>query len=87
MEIAPGKNIAIKVPLHKWEDTIAFYRDKVALKVVKELANCATCWKSRGLMVSPTRRCPGMIFVATSARPIIASGSICKIRGCFSRRR
>ena len=39
MEIAPGKNIAIKVPLHKWEDTIAFYRDKVALKVVKELAN------------------------------------------------
>ena len=27
MEIAPGKNIAIKVPLHKWEDTIAFYRD------------------------------------------------------------
>lgn len=24
----PGKNIAIKVPPHQWEDTVAFYRDK-----------------------------------------------------------
>lgn len=39
MEITPGKNIAIKVPLHKWEDTVAYYRDKVGLKIVKTLAN------------------------------------------------
>lgn len=39
MEIVPGKNIAIKVPLHKYEETVAFYRDKVGLKVAKELTN------------------------------------------------
>ena len=35
----PGRNIAIKVPLYRWEETVAFYRDKVGLKVVKELEN------------------------------------------------
>lgn len=39
MDIVPGKNIAIKVPFHKWEETAAFYREKVGLIVVKELAN------------------------------------------------
>ncbi|GAB3064725.1 hypothetical protein [Stenotrophomonas tumulicola] len=39
MEIKPGKNIAIKVPLHKWASTVAFYRDRVGLKVKKELTN------------------------------------------------
>lgn len=34
-----GKNIAIKVPLHRWEDTVAFYRDKVGLTVARELEN------------------------------------------------
>jgi hypothetical protein len=37
--IEPGKNIAIKVPLHKWEETVAYYRDRVGLKVAKELKN------------------------------------------------
>jgi hypothetical protein len=37
--IEPGKNIAIKVPLHKWEETVAFYRDRVGLTVAKELSN------------------------------------------------
>lgn len=37
MTIRPGKNIAIKVPLHKWDETVAFYRDRVGLPVVKEL--------------------------------------------------
>ena len=37
--IDPGKNIAIKVPLHKWEETVAFYRDRVGLEVAKELPN------------------------------------------------
>lgn len=36
--IEPGKNIAIKVPLHKWEETVAFYRDRVGLRLVKELS-------------------------------------------------
>ncbi|WP_422031845.1 hypothetical protein [Roseovarius sp.] len=35
--MTPGKNIAIKVPLHLWEDTVAFYRDKVGLTVTREL--------------------------------------------------
>lgn len=39
MEISPGKNIAIKVPLHKWEETVAYYRDKVGLTVTKTLTN------------------------------------------------
>ncbi|WP_226782892.1 VOC family protein [Oceaniglobus trochenteri] len=34
-----GKNIAIKVPLHRWEETVAFYRDKVGLPVARELEN------------------------------------------------
>lgn len=37
MEITAGKNIAIKVPLHKWAETVAYYRDKVGLPVKKEL--------------------------------------------------
>jgi len=37
--LEPGKNIAIKVPLHKWEETIAFYRDRVGREVAKELKN------------------------------------------------
>lgn len=35
----PGKNIAIKVPLHRWEDTVAFYREKVGLTVTRTLDN------------------------------------------------
>lgn len=34
--IEPGNNIAIKVPLHKWAETVAYYRDRVGLEVVKE---------------------------------------------------
>lgn len=37
--IEPGKNIAIKVPLHKWDETVAFYRDRVKLPVINELQN------------------------------------------------
>ena len=37
--IGPGKNIAIKVPLHKWRDTVAFYRDRVGLPITNELTN------------------------------------------------
>lgn len=39
MELKPGKNIAIKVPLHKWAETVEFYRDRVGLLVSKELEN------------------------------------------------
>lgn len=39
MMVRPGKNIAIKVPLHRWDETVAYYRDRVELKVVKELTN------------------------------------------------
>lgn len=37
--IEPGKNIAIKVPCHKWSDTVAFYRDRAGLNVIKQLEN------------------------------------------------
>lgn len=30
--LKPGRNIAIKVPLYRWEETVAFYRDRVGLK-------------------------------------------------------
>jgi hypothetical protein len=39
MEIKPGKNIAIKVPLHKWPETVEFYRDRVGLRITKKLTN------------------------------------------------
>ncbi len=35
--IRPGRNIAIKVPQYKWDETVAYYRDRVGLAVVKEL--------------------------------------------------
>ncbi len=38
--IRPGKNIAIKVPLFAWDKTVAFYRDRVGLKVLKNCENC-----------------------------------------------
>jgi catechol 2,3-dioxygenase-like lactoylglutathione lyase family enzyme len=34
--IRPGQNIAIKVPLHRWAETVAFYRDRLALSIAKE---------------------------------------------------
>ncbi|MEE4188364.1 MAG: hypothetical protein V2I76_07945 [Roseobacter sp.] len=37
--IQPGENIAIKVPLHKWKETVTFYRDRVGLEVAKELSD------------------------------------------------
>ena len=33
--INPGKNIAVKVPRYRWEDTVAFYRDRVGLKPIR----------------------------------------------------
>jgi catechol 2,3-dioxygenase-like lactoylglutathione lyase family enzyme len=39
--IKPGENIAIKVPLHRWEETVAFYRDRVGLRVKKQSAETA----------------------------------------------
>lgn len=35
--IEPGRNIAIKVPSHAWEETVAYYRDRVGLTVTREL--------------------------------------------------
>lgn len=37
--IEAGKNIAIKVPLHRWDETVAFYRDRAGLTVTKECEN------------------------------------------------
>ena len=37
MDIKAGKNIAIKVPLHKWAETVAYYRDNVGLPIAKQL--------------------------------------------------
>lgn len=31
--VRAGRNIAIKVPLHKYDDTVEFYRDRVGLEV------------------------------------------------------
>lgn len=52
--IRPGRNIAIKVPQHKWADSVAFYRDRVGLPVTRELAasigfdfNGFTLWLDR----------------------------------------
>jgi catechol 2,3-dioxygenase-like lactoylglutathione lyase family enzyme len=32
-----GRNIAIKVPPHEWEQTVAFYKDTLGLPVIKEM--------------------------------------------------
>ncbi|WP_380056013.1 hypothetical protein ACFE33_01580 [Falsihalocynthiibacter sp. SS001] len=36
MELKPGRNIAIKVPLYKWAETVEYYRDRVGLAVTNE---------------------------------------------------
>ncbi|SHH55081.1 VOC family protein [Cognatishimia maritima] len=33
----PGLNIAIKVPAYKWDETVAFYRDRVGLRIQRDL--------------------------------------------------
>jgi len=35
--LTPGRNIAIKVPAYRWEETVAFYRDRVGLPIQKDL--------------------------------------------------
>ncbi|PWG61233.1 VOC family protein [Spiribacter halobius] len=32
----PGKNIAMKVPVHEYEKTVAFYRDVLGLKTIQD---------------------------------------------------
>lgn len=34
--IRPGRNIAIKVPQHRWHETVAFYRDRIGLEVRRD---------------------------------------------------
>lgn len=34
--LKPGRNIAIKVPLHRWDEMVAFYRDRAGLSVLNE---------------------------------------------------
>ena len=34
--IKPGRNIAIKVPSHRWHDTVAFYRDGAGLRLLRD---------------------------------------------------
>lgn len=36
MQITPGRNIAIKVPAHRWEEMVTFYRDRVGLAVRRD---------------------------------------------------
>ena len=36
VNFAGGRNIAMKVPPHLWEATVKFYRDVLALKIVKQ---------------------------------------------------
>lgn len=54
MTIRPGKNIAIKVPSHLWQETCAFYRNRAGLKVVMESGDsimfefgCMRLWLDR----------------------------------------
>ena len=35
--IGPGRNIAIKVPLHRWDEMVAFYRDRIGLRVARQM--------------------------------------------------
>lgn len=35
--VRPGRNIAMKVPLHRYDDTVAFYRDRVGLEVIRTM--------------------------------------------------
>jgi hypothetical protein len=37
--IRPGQNIAIKVPMHQYDETVAFYRDRAGLIETRSLAN------------------------------------------------
>lgn len=37
--LRPGKNIAVKVPLYRYEETVAFYRDRVGLAVTRLMEN------------------------------------------------
>ncbi|MBK4216245.1 hypothetical protein JJJ17_09940 [Paracoccus caeni] len=37
--MTPGRNIAIKVPLHRYDETVAYYRDRVGLPVTREMQN------------------------------------------------
>lgn len=39
MTLRPGENIAIKVPAHLWEETVAYYRDSAGLAVAKQSAD------------------------------------------------
>ncbi|PAU62091.1 hypothetical protein [Pseudomonas indica] len=39
MKFTPGRNMAMKVPPHQWQQTVAFYRDVLGLPVLAEQAD------------------------------------------------
>jgi len=41
-EFRPGRNIAMKVPVHEYDATVAFYRDVLGLKPITEPASSST---------------------------------------------
>ncbi|MCA1798065.1 MAG: hypothetical protein LC632_01060 [Xanthomonadaceae bacterium] len=41
-KFAPGRNIAMKVPAHEYDDTVAFYRDVLGLREILEQAPSST---------------------------------------------
>ena len=36
MRITLGRNIAIKVPAHRWDEMVAFYRDRIGLALRRD---------------------------------------------------
>jgi catechol 2,3-dioxygenase-like lactoylglutathione lyase family enzyme len=48
----PGRNIAIKVPVCRWEETVAFYRDRIGLPVHRKMkAGIGFAWGEMTLRI------------------------------------
>lgn len=41
-QFEPGRNIAMKIPAHEYENTLRFYRDVVGLKQIASTGECDT---------------------------------------------
>ncbi len=71
--LRPGRNVAIEVPLYRYEETVAFYRDRVGLSVTRTMANSAgfgfgelTLW----IDLSPIRASQTCGWSGSATRPL-----------------
>lgn len=88
-EFQPGRNIAMKIPAHEYQNTVRFYREVLRLKEIPTESPDATPSFEFGDKVLWLDRMPGLsqaeIWLEIVASDIGQASDYLKDQGCFRR--